>query len=123
MPIANRFVIVCYNIIHCIVFNFVIIIFTHIYIFTNSLFLFMLPIFTTPYPPPPLPARPSSLILFYLMSQPHSPRLLGLPVYLGLKSTYVDSTFRITSIYAVHRFFTTVTLFSVVSVNNSILIA
>ena len=82
MPISNRFVIVCYNIIHCIVFNFVIIIFAHIYIFTNSLFLFMLPRFTPP-PPPPTPI--AYLILPNVPTTPtpftRTPRLFGTQDY------------------------------------------
>ena len=51
MHISNRFVTVCYNIIHCINFNFVIIIV--VLVFTNSPFLFILSKIT---PPPPLAA-------------------------------------------------------------------
>ena len=51
MHISNRFVTVCYNIIHCINFNFVIIIV--VLVFTNSPFLFILSKITTP---PPLAA-------------------------------------------------------------------
>ena len=46
MHISNRFVTVCYNIIHCINFNFVIIIV--VLVFTNSPFLFILSKITTP---------------------------------------------------------------------------
>ena len=59
MYISNGFVIEYYNIIYCIVFNFVIIIV--VLVFTNSPFLFILSKFTTRLllistPPPPSPA-------------------------------------------------------------------
>ena len=65
MHISDRFVTVCYNIIHCIVFNFVIVI--DVLIFTNSPFLFIVSKFTplfAAYSDPPTPPR----IWLYLLS-------------------------------------------------------
>ena len=75
MYISIRFVIVYCNIIHYIVFNFVIIIV--VLIFTNSLLLSFLSKFTTP-PLPPLYTyfKPAYLILLNIPA----PRLLGYPV-------------------------------------------
>ena len=75
MHISDRFVTVCYNIIHCIVFNFVIVI--DVLIFTNSPFLFILskftPLFRSPHPTAYL------IIPNVLIFQPS--RLLGPPLF------------------------------------------
>ena len=84
MYISIRFVIVYCNIIHYIVFNFVIIIV--VLIFTNSLLLSFLSKFTTPPLPPPnthLFKPPAYLILLNVPA----PRLLGYPADYGPKSS------------------------------------
>ena len=79
MHISNSFVIVCYNIIHCIVFYFVIIIVVLIF----NTFFFILSKFTTSHrlfrPPPPV---------YLILPNVSTLRLLGPPVYSGPKSNY-----------------------------------
>ena len=88
MYISIRFVIVYCNIIHYIVFNFVIIIV--VLIFTNSLLLSFLSKFTTP-PLPPFPPPPHTHLFqppaYLILLNVPAPRLLGYPVDYGPKSS------------------------------------